>query len=337
MSVPARVAAEAAAADVQLAELAQAAANGTLNIAGPPQPTNPTPPAPAPSESPAPPAQDLPPAPVPTAQPTNNDALLMQMQQTLRSTEGRLAAEVAERQRLAQQIDALQRQPPAPPAPVPLPVTEAERNDFGADTVDFITKLATHIAQQSVAQFGSRLAQLEGRLNQTHQQVQRVAEVEQQTVAERYISALTSAVPDWETINVSDQFMNWLQKVDKASNKAYMELLQAAHEQGNAGTVAYIFNLYKQQNGLLAPAPPAADTPPVPPSAHIDPATLAAPNTTAPAPAPSGQPVQGKVWSMAEVDALYKSFERKEISKTIFEQREQEYFAALREGRVQAQ
>ena len=334
-NVPARVAAEAAAADVQLAELAQAAANGTLEPPGPPQPTNPTPP-------PAPPAPPVPPAPpAPTAQPVDQTALLQQLQQQANTLDGRLRAETAARLRAERELAELQRNPPqpptppAPPTPAPAPVSEQERADFGGDTVDFITKIATHVATQVGNQLGARLAAVEGRLNATSQQVQQVARVEQQTAQERFLAALQTAVPDWEAINFDDDFLAWLQNIEQASNKPYMELLTAAHEKGHAGPVIHIFNTYKQSKGIgpaQAPPPPS----PSQPSGHIDPASLAAPSTAAPPAPPSGQPPQAKIWTQGEVDKLYDDYQKKRISQAVFTAKEAEYMQALVEGRVAA-
>ena len=337
MSVPARVAAEARAADVQLAELAAAAANGTLEPAGAPQPTNPTPP-PAP---PAPPAPAPEPAAPPTAQPVDQTQLLQQMQARLNTLDGRLAAESSARLAAERQLEELTRNPPQPPAPptpaapAPVPISEQERMDFGGDTVDFITKIATHVATQVGNALGSRLAAVEGRLNATSQQVQQVARVEQQTHTERYLAALQTAVPDWETINLDDDFLAWLQNIEQASNKPYMELITAAHKQGHAGPVIHIFNTYKQFKGIgpaAAPPPP----PPSQPAGHIDPASLAAPSTAAPTPPPSGQPQQAKIWTQGEVDKLYDDYQKKRISQAVFTAKEAEYMQALVEGRVAA-
>ena len=273
--------------------------------------------------------------PAPPVQPTNNDALLASLQQRLNTAEGRLAAEVTARQTAERERDALRQAPPPTPAPPQAaPISEEENRDFGKDTVDFITKIARHYADQAAASLGQRIAALEGRLNQTSQQVQYVARAEQATVAERYYAAVTSAVPDFEDVNKDPEFIEWLQNPEKASNKPYIELLTAAHEQGNAGPVIHIFNLFKQEKGL-SPAPQPQPTPSSQPTGHIDPASLAAPSTAAPTPPPSGNAPQGKIWTMAEVDQLYADYQNKRISKADFAAREKDYLQALADGRVQ--
>ena len=328
-NVPARVAADAAQADKDLAALAAAAAA--------PQPQEPTPQEPEPQpQEPTP--QEPKPAPTPTVQPTDLAAEMRRMQQLLMTTQGRLDAIVSENQRLRTQIEQRPAEPTPPPAPPPALLTEKDVEDYGADVIDLIKRAIDQQAGRQIEELSKRIAGLEGRLGQVAQQTRSVHEVTQKSARQKYVEQLNAQIPGWESVNDDPAFLDWLENVDTLSGKKYIELLTNAHQRADAGPVIHIFKLFKPELGRQDPAAPANPTnsSAKPATGHVDPTTLAAPDTSAPTPPPSAPPT-GAVWSKADVDKLYDDKRKGRISNTEFEKREKEYFKALAEGRVSAQ
>lgn len=330
MSVPARVAAEAAQADIQLAELAAAAKAAK----------EPTPPPAEPPVAAVPPVEPAPPvpAPVPPVQPVPDAAAeLRRINQQLSTLQGRFETTLADNAVLRGRVEELGRQPPAPtPAPAPTPelVTAKDREEYGDDLIGLIGRVFQQQLGSRFDDLGNRLAGLEGRLGNAVQQVQSVHQVTRQTVVDKYLADLYREIPDWEAINDSTEFVDWLGKKDILTGSTYFTLLEDAHKRANSETVIHIFQLYKQEKGIGTPAPtPAPPAPPGSPSALIDPNTLAAPPTSPSAPPPATPPA-GHLWSKDEVDKLYEDKRKGRITNTEFDQREKEYFKALAEGRV---
>ncbi len=331
--IPARVAADAREADATLASLVAVTA-----------PTSePAPPAADPAPAPAPAAVDPPPAPAPTVQPVSSDdmrARVAQLEQALRTTQGRLADQTEAAARLQGRLEQLQTAPPAAPAPAPAPaaplVTDKDREEYGEDLIGLIGRVLQQTLGSSLSDATSKLAGIEGRLQRLEGGVKTVRE---QTDQQRYAAfedERTRLMPEWLQVNEEPALLDWLENRDTLSGKKYGELLASAHEAMDAARVASIFRLYKTGSPVSAPPPAGPQlTTPEQPAPHIDPMTLAAPDTSPAAPAPTAPPA-GKIWTQAEVDKLYDDKQKKRITPAQFQQREADYMQALAEGRVVA-
>lgn len=335
--IPARVAAEAAQAEAALAELAKAAAQPAEQPV--PPTTDPTPtPAPTPTPTPAAPAQPpaaSPPAPAPApVEPTNMAAELSRMQSLLNTTLGRLEASNREMQQLRTRMEEATKQPPQP-MPANPAITDKDRDEYGTDLIDLITRVCASSYGTALSDLSSRVAQLEGRVAATARTAEVAATTVQQTAMERYLTDLDNLIPGWQEVNNSTEFLDWLEKADNFSGKKRMDLLLEAHQNLEAGRVAYIFKQFKpdlgnapQQPGTPAPEPQNGNQP------SVDMSTLAAPSTAPAAPPPSSGQPSGQIWTQQDVDNLYLAKQRGRISNAEFAKREAEYFKALKEGRV---
>lgn len=331
--IPARVAADAREADATLASLVAVAAPTDAPVDVPPALAEP-----APAPAPVAPA----PAP-PSVQPVAADDLrqkVAQLEQALRTTQGRLADQTETNARLQGRIDQLAVAPPAAPASAPPQapslISDKDREDYGDDLIGLIGRVLQQNLGSTLSDVPSKLAALEGRLQRLEGGVQTVR---QQTQEQRYLTfqeELTRILPDWEQINEEAALLDWLENRDTLSGKKYGDLLADAHNAMDAARVASIFRMYK--TGSPASAPPSAGPQPeapAQPAPHIDPMTLAAPDTSPAAPAPTAPPA-GKVWTQAEVDKLYDDKQKKRITPAQFQQLEADYFKAMAEGRVVA-
>lgn len=320
-TVPARVAADAKAADESLQSLAAAAAT-------PPEPA-PTEQAPEPPESPQAPVTPVP----------DLAAELRRMQHLQQTTEGRLAQIQAQNEALLrQQQERVAAPAPAPAAPPPAPlITDKDREDYGDDMLDLINRAARQLVapiQQELKELRAQLAGMEGKVGKVAQTAETVAASAEQQAFDAYIRSLDNLIPGWQAVNEDPAFVDWLKNIDETSGRTLQQLLEDAHNRANAKRVAHIFKLYKPDLGTSPAATPAPAAPQAPTAPQtVDPASLAAPNTSK-ASVPATTPQPGKVWTQQEVDALYVGKQKGLISQADFATREADYFKALAEGRV---
>lgn len=324
--IPARVAADAREADATLASLA-AVAEPT------PAPAEPTP-APAPVAAPAPT-----PAPVEPV-PTDEMRLRLQrLEQQLSTANGRLEAQTEQAAALQRQLLAAQQAPQPAPAPAPAPaplISEKDREEYGEDLIGLIGRVIDDRIGNRLSDAISKANGLEGRLARLENGVQTVQHATTEQRAKAYEAELTRLLPTWMEINEEPALLDWLENRDTLSGKKYGDLLQDANNRMDANRVVAIFQTYK--TGLPTSALPAAgpqSTTTDTPAPMIDPLTLAAPDTTAAAPAPSAPPA-GRVWTMADVDKLFDDKQKKRITEAQFLAMEADYNRALAEGRVVA-
>lgn len=336
MGTPQRVAQEAAEAEATLQQLAG-------NV--PPAPA-PATPAQAPQDqdpnvppTPAPPADGFTPnEPAPSVAPTTPESELQRLQQQLQTEAGRRLAQETQLAELNAKIQQLESRPapqaPAPaPAPAPTFVTDEDVADYGQDMLDFIGRVIQQNLTGVMNQFAGRLQRLESQAQQISQMATTSFESTQEIAEREYFGDLAKQVPDWETINNSEDFLAWLKNRDTFSRKTRHELLTAAHNEADASTVAEFFKAYKQEKGM-APAAPATTSQNAQTPGTVDPANLVAP-TSANAPAPSLNPRNGKIWTQAEIEQVYDDRMKKRISQEKFAELEADIEKAMLEGRVQ--
>jgi len=237
--------------DAEVAGQPAAGTEGTAEKAGNGAP----PPAPEPAPQQAP---DL------TPPPPGDDGDWQQKYQTLKgkfdSEVPRLSGELREtRGQLNEVLNRLdQMQPPQPqaqPAPEAPLVTDEDIENFGPELADFIRRQATVVASGMTAGLREENATL-------RQQVEQVGASTGQVQVDRYLSRLRELVPDYETINVDQGFLNWLGEVDPIAGVPRQAFLNTAFEARDPDRTARLFNTFKEQAGIT-PRPPAP-TPPQP-------------------------------------------------------------------------
>ena len=82
-------------------------------------------------------------------------------------------------------------------------------------------------------------------------QVQQVAGVQHQQADRSFWTTLAHAVPDWQAINDSMGFNDWLQQIDAVSGIRRQVLIDDAHHNLDFDRAVSIFNAYKQVAGLV--------------------------------------------------------------------------------------
>lgn len=154
---------------------------------------------------------------------------------------------------------------------------------------------------------------------QIEQKLTTTEETIAQTNARLFYRQLAEEVPDWEEINVSPQFLEWLKQVDPYSGMTKHELLIKAFQEGDAGRVARFFKDFKAE---VAPEPPAK-----PNERNVVPPQGKASSST------PGR-VSGKIYKQSDVEEFYRQVALGNIPKEQAKAKEMDIIKAMREGRV---
>ena len=140
---------------------------------------------------------------------------------------------------------------------------------------------------------------------------------------DRYESALTNAVPDWQALNVDQGFLNWLAEVDPVYGMPRQYALTNAYEALDAIRTATIFNQYKK-----------SVTPPAQSNNRADLQRQVAPTRSRTSPAPTNPNVDKRIYNQQDIDAFYTEWRRGLIDEAEAVQIEKDIHAATVEGRI---
>lgn len=292
-------------------------------------PADPVPPAPA---DPQPDLQNTPPAapePVPTVPPVDNRYEVLKGKYNaevprLHEENNRLAklmeVQEAELQRLRQ---AAQR-PPEPPAPL---VTTKDSDDFGADMVDMVHRVALDtITKALIPRINAEVAEIKAKIATIETGMVNVAQKQNMTAEDRFYEELTRQVSDWQEVNVNPQWLAWLGTFDDMLGGTRQQALDAAASELNVKRTVAIFNQFKKEHQVAAPQ---AATPPAPrPAQQVSPprGATAAPAAQAPE----------NIWTESSIKAFYRDVQmgRFRGRESEMQQIEADLDAAYSEGRI---
>lgn len=231
--------ADALQAQDQAAREAAQAQPAVVNIADlivPTPPKAPEPPAAVTPQAPAAPAQPAPPPPDP-------------YEQKYRTLQGKYNAEVPVlREQVQQLADQLRQVQEARSTQTPTPPQASDPKDlenFGADLVDFVNRVATAKAAEAAQQLHQKLAGLDER-------VQGVAKETVESKEAQFYATLNHLAPDWAQINERPDWLEWLGQVDPVYGLPRQAALDHAIKQLNAERVVRVISTFKAQ----LPPPP---------------------------------------------------------------------------------
>lgn len=251
---------------------------------------------------------------------------LLEIRQRLNNTESLLAGLAAV-------------QPPAaadPPADPPVAaVSDEEIKVFGPDLIDLIGRVAE---SKIIPELNARIAPIDTRFDAIEKSASQDAKTLAESRREELLTALTEAVPAWETQNEDQVFLQWLNENDVYAGVPRGALLTQAFRANDASRVIAFFKGFQTENAVVTPesdvTPPAAP-PEEPQQALVD---LVAPGTpktgTTSAPDESGK----RIWTRADISAFYAKknefITRGRQVPEEYELYEKDLFAAQKEGRV---
>lgn len=237
------------------------------------------------------------------------------------------------------------RRPTDPPPPA---VSPEEIEQFGPDLIDVIERKAQEVADKIVA---ARIGKVETSVQQVQESVASTGKTVAKSARDRVYEQLNLRVPEWATINKSDEFMAWLHKEDGLSGQMRGVTLRGMFERNDADGVVKIFKSFQKEHavgnsdpGSTAPnSDPAnrlADPKPEPQQSLDDLVAPGAPKT-GPADAPK-ESENGRIWTPKAITEFYtrknefvKTRPNDDLPDTMVAE-ERDLFKAQVEGRIRA-
>jgi hypothetical protein len=225
----------------------------------------------------------------------------------------RLQQTLLDQQRLLAQVGSPPPNPPqgegsglrfnvAPPPPGRF-VKPNEVQEYGQELMDVVGRRAAEVYEPLLQQLAGELAQVKRQVGGVQNTVVFDARV-------KMYDDLARAVPNWNAVNDSPQFGQWLDQIDPISHRTRREFLNGAHNSNQAGQVIDIFNTFLSAVGAAPSQPngagngagnPQGNPPPSP--QQFDLMALAAPGR-----AKSGQtqaPPEKPIVYRAEIKQFY--------------------------------
>lgn len=263
-------------------------------------------------------------------------------EQKYRILQGKYNAEVP---RMAQEIRNMRaeleslkqaKEKPAEAQPQKTVVTDQDVVDYGEDLIDLIRRVARGEVSSVEESLKPHLEEVKGQVQQT---------VERQAKNAVY-ATLNRDVQDWQQINRSPEFLEWLDQADPYAGDIRKNLLSDAFSKGDADRVAAFFKGYLAEKQVVSPEPrqqqpaapaaqaPAPEQPPAQSGVSLE--QLAGPAAGANGAAAPQQPQQPTVWTRDQVARFYR-----DVAAGVFEnspqrkaQIENSIAAAMKEGRI---
>lgn len=250
-TLPRHIQQQVDAAEALIAQATAPAPIETPSAAEPPQLEPPQ------QEPPAPVVAETPPSPPAEPQETweqryrSLQGVFNKQVPTLQQREKELSAQLQQAQAALEKLQA-QAQAQAPAQEQKPSLDPKDVDAFGTDLVEMVQRVTQSVLgsmatrfDQTVKAFDARLVKVERSLESTTATVARTAE-------ETFFDRLTAAVPDWESVNSSQVFLDWLGEVDPVYGQPRQAALDAAQGSLNPDRAIAVFNAFK----ATLPKPP---------------------------------------------------------------------------------
>lgn len=187
-------------------------------------------------------------------------------------------------------MDKLAQQPAQAPQPQSLEADPKDVDDFGSDLVEMVQRQTQRAITSIAAKVDSVVASFEARLKVVEQQLKGTTQTVAYTAEEVFFNKLAAVVPDWEQINSSDAFLQWLADVDPVYGQPRQAALTAAQSNLDVARVAAVFNAFKGAQPKTSKAQDAL-------AKQVSPKTAASVAPT---------PTEKTIVTQAQIQAFYK-------------------------------
>lgn len=217
-------------------------------------------------------------------------------------------------------------QPPAPQAAPQTPkeralavgISEKELDEYGPELVDMIMRVATNLNAPQIRQLADAQRQLGSMVQTSVQNSQRSSR-------EMLYDQLLDQVPDWEDVNNSSEFLDWLAEDDIFSGQTRKVGLMQAFEGNDTRRVIQIFRAFKAEDER------ARSTTRVP---AVNAVTLIAPGTPGGSSAPAQPGSSGEMIHEREIADFFNAVRMGKIKGEARNAREAVINLAVSQGRV---
>ncbi len=210
-------------------------------------------------------------------------------------------------------------------------VTPADVDAFGADLIDLIKRQSAATSREVVDGYKAEIQALKEENKKLQGKVGSVEQTQQYTSQQAVINKLGELVPDWETLNQDERFLEWLGDSDPMSGQPRQAYLDDAMAKLDPKRIAHVFNTYKQAAGLSNPPAKKAAKPEV--QRQVTPGKSRVTTSS-----PSVSQDASKIWTSREIEQYYKAVRAGEYQGKEAEARsiEQQIDLAVSQGRFRA-
>jgi hypothetical protein len=219
---------------------------------------------------------------------------------------------------IAENATAKAQQPAAQTATAKTLITEQDKEAFGSDLLDLIDRAS----EQKVAEFRSHNAQLVDEIRELKGKLGNVSERQVVSDKDQFLAKLSAQVPNWETLNTDQGFLNWLAEVDPVYGLPRQVALTNAYESLDASRTAVIFNQYQ---GKVAPTQQK-------PSQQLQ--SQVAPTRSRSSPAPATSAGDKPIYTQDQIADFYNEWIKGHLDSAEAERIEKDINAAYSEGRI---
>lgn len=221
-------------------------------------------------------------------------------------------------------LSTVQRPEPAKPAePAKSLVTPEEVAEYGPELIDLMSR----VAKEAAAPYQAEIAGLKNQIKQFGGQVATGARAQ-------LLATLEDKVPDWQDINVSQEFLAWLALPDAYSGGTRHELLNAAFARNDSARVVNFFKGFLAEMAAMAPAEEE-------PGKRVQPKVplkdLAAPGRAKSSAAPNGgTPAEKPIFTTSQITKFFteKGMGKWRGREKQAQEMEAAIFLAQQEGRI---
>lgn len=201
-------------------------------------------------------------------------------------------------------------------------ITTKDREEFGNELVDFVSRASTQAVSKSIAELMNGINK---RIDTIENSIKGVEKTTASTTENLFFSELGKLAPNYQQLNTDPSFLQWLEVVDPFTGVSKLQLLHDAQQKSDVRRAAAFFNAYTEET---TPKEVVQEEPASNPKAK-----LVAPGKTKPAtPRQEGK----RVWTRAEIAKVYDDKMAGKISAKKFNELERDIFAAQSEGRIAA-
>ena len=199
-------------------------------------------------------APQVEPAPAPMPQPVPAQPTEDTWEHKFRSLQGLFNKNVPELQgqvkdltkRLDQALGALDaaKAAPKPQEPVAQAVDPKDVENFGADLVDMVNRIAERRFGSVAQQVEDKFSELQKVLGHVEQRLEGTNQTVAVTAEQAFFDKLTKQVPEWEQINANPAFLAWLADSDPVYGVPRQRALDSAREQLNVDRIVSVFRAF---------------------------------------------------------------------------------------------
>jgi len=169
------------------------------------------------------------------------------LQQQVKSLQSDLSAAVDRLNRASEQRE---QQPQTPE------VSAKDVDNFGADLVEMVSRVASQAIGKAAQAFDARARQFEGQIAQLQDALYGTTQQVAMTAEQSFFDRVSKLVPEWEKVNTDPAFLAWLAETDPVYGINRQAALKKAQDSLNADHAASVFMAYL---GPRKPAPKGPD------------------------------------------------------------------------------